>query len=817
MLSKRTGKKFKRINYFSLCFCLSLFLASASISYAQLSISGKVMDAETNMPMPGAHVILVNTYFATATNAAGDFHIKNLKPGTYIVKATYLGYKKEVREIDLKADTVIGFSLQQSPVMGDEVIIIATRASDKSPMTYTKVNKKEIQQINLGQDLPYLIQSSPSVVTTSDAGTGIGYTGIRIRGTDLTRINVTINGIPLNDAESQGVWWVDLPDISSSVDDIQIQRGVGTSTNGAAAFGASLNIRTQNLRPDPYAELDGSFGSFNTWKTTVSAGTGLINEKWAMDARFSRIHSDGYIDRAFADLLSFYASGGYFGRKTMIKATVFSGIERTYQAWDGVPSDVIDTNRTYNGLGKYTDFYGNTQFYDNQTDNYKQTHYQLYWLQEINLKWNFNMALHYTKGKGYYEEYKEDQAFTDYGWIDPVVGDSLITETDLVRQRWLDNDFYGVTFAFNHDNRKRLRLNIGGSFNYYEGDHFGEIIWAEIAVTLYKDFRWYENTGFKKDFNLYGKVQYQLSDKLNLYGDLQFRRIDYRIDGRDNDLRDITQAHLYHFFNPKLGLYYEFDQRNKAYASFAVGNREPNRSALIDASPFRPYPIHETLYDLEAGYQLLSTKMTFEATFYYMLYKNQLVMTGRINDVGDAVMENVPHSYRSGIELSLGINILRNLNWSVNATFSRNKVRDFISYTDNWDLWPFQIKDTLASTDISFSPALLFSSVLDYAPIKNLHLVLYSKYVGKQYIDNTSSNERKLDPYFVNDLLVSYSIYPGFMKEMVFSLKINNIFNTQYESNAWIYRYYYDNAYHHMDGYFPQAGINFLAGIAFRF
>ncbi len=784
---------------------------------AQFIVTGKVNDAGTGEPLAGAHVMLANTYAATTTDFSGEFRLKGLKPGKHTIRVTYLGYRDEAREVNVESNMSLDFDLHYSPIMGEEVIITATRASARSPTTYTNVSKEDIEPVNLGQDLPYLIQNSPSVVITSDAGNGIGYTGIRIRGTDLTRINVTLDGVPLNNAESHGVWWVDLPDLSSSIDNIQIQRGVGTSTNGAAAFGASLNIQTQKQVSDAYGEINGSYGSFNTMKTTVKAGTGLIKQRWSFDARFSKINSDGYIDRAFADLTSFYATGGYYGQSTLIKAVVFTGTEQTYQAWDGVPSYILDTNRTYNGLGKYTDADGQVQYYDNQTDNYKQSHYQLFWAQEISHNWNFNMALYYTRGKGYYEEYKENEPFYKYGLDDVTIGDSVFTSTDLVRQRWLDNDFYGVNFAFNHDDHKRLNLNIGGSYSYYDGGHFGEIIWSEIAAGLGKDYRWYENTGRKNDFNMYTRANYQLSEKLNIYGDLQFRRIDYRINGIDNDLRDISQTHFYNFFNPKLGLYYEFDQGSKAFVSIAVGNREPNRSTLVDANPEKPYPVHETLTDFEAGYQFRSTRVSLAANLYFMKYKNQLVLTGMINDVGDPVMENVPDSYRTGAELAIGFNIRNNLNRNVNTTPSKNIIRNFISYTDNWNIWPEQITDTIGTTEIAFSPAWLLNSTLDYEPLKFLHLVLYSKYVGKQYIDNTSSNDRSLNAYFVNDLLIYYSLHPKFMKEIIFSLKVNNLFNAKYETNAWVYRYYYEGSHNVIDGYFPQAGINFMAGIALKF
>jgi iron complex outermembrane receptor protein len=701
--------------------------------------------------------------------------------------------------------------------MGSEVIVTATRAAVNSPTTYSTISKKDIQQINLGQDMPSLLQVSPSVVTTSDAGNGIGYSNMRIRGTDLTRINVTINGVPLNDSESHGVWWVDLPDFASSAESIQIQRGVGTSTNGAAAFGASINIRTDDPEAAPYSEISASAGSFDTYKTTIKAGTGLIKNKWAFDGRFSRIYSGGYIDRASADLYSYAFSGGYFGKKSIVRLMIISGIEETYQAWDGVPGYILDTNRTYNGLGAYYDKNGNLKYYQNQTDNYRQTHYHLNWLQNLNKSWNLTTALHYTRGFGYYEEYKTDQEFSAYGLENAVIGSDTITTTDLVRRRYLDNNFYGLTFGLNYDNKSRLKATIGGAVNYYDGGHYGEIIWSEIAVRFDKNYRWYESTADKLDANIYSRINWQAAEKLNLYGDLQLRRINYVIKGIDNDLRDISQDHIYTFFNPKLGAYLNLNEQNDAYFSVAVGNREPNRSALIDANPSRPYPVAEQLYNAEAGYKYRTRSFYTSINLYYMYYHDQLVLTGKINDVGDPVMENVDRSYRAGVELAIGLKIMKNLTIDINGTFSSNKIENFTEYVDNWDEWPEQITNELGKTDIAFSPSLTAGSVITWEPLKNFGIRVFSKYVGEQYIDNTSSSDRMLDPYFVNDLLISYTLEFKSLKQLGFSLKINNFTNTQYESNAWVYRYYSEGAYGVYDGYFPQAGINFLAGVELKF
>jgi len=785
--------------------------------FGQYSISGKVTDSETGETLAGAHVLLENTFKTAISSTGGKFCLSGLKEDSYQLKISYMGFETYSSEIKLTQDITLHIPLKHSAIMGSEVIVTATRAAENSPTTYSTVTRKEIEQVNLGQDMPYLLQTSPSVVTTSDAGTGIGYSNLRIRGTDLTRINVTINGVPLNDSESHGVWWVDLPDFASSAESIQIQRGVGTSTNGAAAFGASINIRSDDPEASPYGVVNASAGSFDTYKMTFKAGTGLLKNKWAFDGRFSRIYSNGYIDRAFADLFSYALSGGYYGENSIVKVMMISGTEETYQAWDGVPSYLLDSNRTYNGLGAYYDADGKLKYYENQTDNYRQTHYHVNWLQNINKNWNLSTAFHYTRGIGYYEEYKTNQEFSDYQLENAVIGTDTITSTDLIRRRFLDNHFYGFTFGLNFDNKNRVRATIGGAINYYDGNHYGEIIWARIAVLFDKNYRWYESKAGKTDVNLYARMDYQASEKLNLYGDLQYRRIYYHIDGIDNDLRDISQKHLYNFLNPKFGAFFNIDDQNQAYLSFAIGNREPNRSALIDANPARPYPTAESLYDAEAGYKFRSRIFSADADVYYMYYHNQLVLTGRINDVGDPVMENVDRSYRTGLELSLGIRILKNLRWDINGTLSSNKIPDFTEYIDNWDEWPAQIVNDLGTTDIAFSPSFIASSILSWEPFRRLDISLFSKYVGKQYIDNTSSEDRKLAPYFINDLLIRYTLNVKVLKQLGFSLKINNLTNTKYESNAWVYRYYSEGVYGVYDGYFPQAGISFLVGLDLKF
>lgn len=795
---------------------------------AQLQINGTVTDAETGNPLSGAHIVLNNEQ-KTTTNSKGRFYFKKLDKGVYNLRASFIGYNVVSKEIQLKANKSISISLEPIAYMGEEVIVKSVRAYEKSPTTFQNIKKAEIKEVNLGQDIPYLLNTTPSVVVTSDAGTGIGYTGIRIRGTDMNRINITMNGIPLNDAESHGVWWVNMPDFASSVSNIQVQRGVGTSTNGAAAFGASINIQTLKLNPHPYAEISNSYGSFNTWKHTASFGTGLLEKHWAFDGRLSKITTDGYIDRAWSNLKSLYLSGGYYGKKSILKFNILSGKEKTYQSWWGVPS--VRLNDDMEGMMRYQEHWlytpdqtqhminsdsrtYNYYTYENQTDNYRQDHYQLFYSYQPNRKINLNTGIHYTYGRGYYEEKEKDESLSSYLLNPVIVGNDTISTTDIIRQKWLDNDFYGAVFSMNYKTLDNLELTIGGGWNNYEGDHFGEVIWARYMSNGEINNQYYSGTGSKEDMNAYTKVNYNVAGNLNIYGDLQYRFIDYQIKGIDDDQRDISQNHNFGFFNPKAGLYYDINENMSSYLSFAVANREPNRSNYVDA-PRGEYPTSEALYDYELGYKYKTKNLVLDVTGYYMDYVDQLVLTGEINDVGAAIMVNVPESYRAGLELATAYQPVDLLKWEANATFSRNKIKNFTEYVDNWDTGT-QASENLGETDISFSPEVVANNIFTFFPIKGLEIDWVSQYVGKQYIDNTSSEDRKLDTYLVHNARLNYTINPGFVKELTFKLLVNNVLGEEYESNAWVYRYILGNREYKMDGYFPQAGMNFLGGVTIK-
>jgi iron complex outermembrane receptor protein len=784
------------------------------VVFSQFSISGKIFDSQTKTSLPGAGITIENTFRSLIADNNGNFVIKNLKKGSYTLKFTYIGYQTVIRNVDLSSNSDLEIYLESNPLLTNEVVIFAQRAAQNTPATFTNISRAEIQKINLGQDMPLLLNSATSVVTTSDAGSGIGYTGMRIRGTDLTRINVTINGVPLNDPESQGVFWVDVPDLSSSVEQIQIQRGVGTSTNGPASFGASINMQTMKLLNDPYLETTHSFGSFNSIKNSVNFGTGLINGKWSFDGRLSKISSDGYIDRAYSDMSSFFINGSYHSKKTIFGVNIFSGNEKTYQAWNGVPADSLTSNRTFNSCGMYFDSSGKVLYYDNQTDNYRQSNFQFVFSHQLSSKLIFNATLHYTYGYGFYESYYQQQSFSNYGLADVIISTDTITQTDLIRRDIMSNDFYGLVYSLNY-RHKKLNLILGGSANNYDGDHYGNIIWAEYATTVSNQDKWYLNTGIKKDFNIFGKVNYLISEKFNLYVDMQYRYVDYSINGIHENLKDITQSHTFNFFNPKAGFFLRLNENQDLYFLWAVSNREPTRNDYRDADAGKE-PKSESLLDYEFGYTLKKTDFSINVNLFYMKYRDQLALTGKINNEGAPIMTNVPKSYRTGIEVNWGVNFSKKIKWDGNITLSDNKILDFTEYVDNWDIGT-QTVTYLGKTNLSFSPAITLVSNLSYSPVKNLSFGLHSKYVGKQYIDNTTSNERKLDPFLINNIVLNYTLKTRFIREIGFNIMLNNIFDVQYESNAWVYRYYESGNEKVMDGYYPQAGLNILAGLNLKF
>ncbi|MDA3823759.1 MAG: TonB-dependent receptor [Bacteroidales bacterium] len=787
---------------------------------AQHILSGHV-SMENSKPLDGASVVIVDLNIGTITNEDGSFSLNNIPDGKFKIQVSFLGYETVSKRVSVNSSMDLGvFLLKEQYYKGEEVTISALRAGKKTPMAYTNISKDEIAEQNFGKDIPYILSLTPSVITSSDAGHGIGYTSMRIRGTDANRINVTINGVPLNDAESHSVFWVDLPELASSTEQIQIQRGVGTSTNGAAAFGATVNMQTNLLSKEAYANYGLTAGSFNTLRNTVSAGTGLIKDKFAVDVRLSDLHSDGYIDRSWTDLQSYYLSASYYGEKSSLKFITFGGFEELYQSWGGVPSYMLSTDRTYNEMGEYTDSSGQTAYYDNQVDHYDQVHYQLHYSKEFSSRLVFNAALHYTKGNGYYEQYKDGEDHADYSMEYPVVGSDTVFNTDLVRRKWLDNDFYGAIASLKYDAKNSTAI-LGGGLNKYDGSHFGKVIWAQYFGDNIPGHEWYRNSGEKTDWNIYSKYYYYLNDRLTAFGDLQMRAINHRIVGNDDDNRDITQEHSFLFFNPKAGINFEPQQGHRSLLSYARANREPNRSNYTDA-PTDNMPVHETLNDFEAGYSVSGKNYKAGLTLYFMDYKNQLVLTGEINDVGSAIMTNVPDSYRAGAEFEFAYSYFDKIKWSANLSLSKNKIRDYVNYIDNWDYWyvenaPFQIEEEIGNSTLAYSPSIVASSLLEYNLLDAMTFSLTSKYVGKQFIDNSSNVNYMLSAYFVSDLKVSYTLNPEWAESISLSVIVPNILDVKYETNAWLYRYYSEGIEGFYDGYYPQAGRYVLLGLNVRF
>ncbi|MFB5945622.1 TonB-dependent receptor [Albibacterium profundi] len=775
---------------------------------AQNDVRISVRDAKTKELLVGASVALKKSSLNGQTNAEGEFRLNKLESGHYTVVVSYLGYRSVEKSFIVPDDRRVEVLMEPASFLADEVVVQATRASANAATTYKNLSEEEIAKNNLGQDIPYLLNQTPSVVASSDAGAGVGYTGIRIRGSDAQRINVTVNGIPYNDSESQGSFWVNMPDFASSVDNIQIQRGVGTSTNGAGAFGASINIQTSQLIDTAYAELDNSFGSYNTWKNTVKLGTGLINDQFTFDARLSRIESDGYMDNAFSDLKSFYVSGAWYGKSSFLRANVFSGKEKTYQAWNGVPEELLETNRTYSEFS-----------YEDQTDNYTQTHYQLLYSNQLNEEFLLNGALHYTRGKGYYEEFKEDDALADYQLSPVVIGGETIETSDLVRQRWLDNYFYGLTYSVNYRPSATLNLTLGGAYNEYRGDHYGEVIWARYSSDLNLGDRYYINDAEKNDFNVYAKGDVRLGS-LNLFGDVQYRKVHYVLEGIDDDLSMLDQQVDYDFINPKAGLSYSFDNNSQVYASVAIANKEPVRDDFTESSVLSR-PSAERLTDFEAGYRISARDFNIGLNGYAMLYKDQLVFTGQINDVGAAVRENVDQSYRIGVELDASWRPVEDFTWRATAAFSQNKIKDYTYYVDVYDdSWVVteQRSETLSSTDIALSPNTVLSNEFAYVPFERAELALISKYVSRQYLDNTGDKAKSIDPFFVSDLRLRYNTSIRGVKNIGITLRINNIFDELYEASGYTFGYYNPGGeLETYNYYFPQATRNFMLGVNLKF
>lgn len=812
-------------------FLMTAVLIGLSWCVTAQTIRGYVKDRKTNTVLEGATIRLVPSDKLTVTGEQGFFQFDNLTESNYTLDVRFIGYKPFTLEVSSAKGEWLSIALEEDVQLTEEVIVSATRADENSPTTFTTIGKTSLQKQNFGQDLPVTLNWTPSLVTTSDAGAGVGYTGLRIRGSDATRINVTINGIPVNDSESQGVFWVNTPDLSSSTQSVQIQRGVGTSTNGAGAFGASVNLQTNTRQDQAYADVINAVGSFKTHRHTVAFGTGLINNRFTLDGRVSQIKSDGYIDRANSNLKSYYVAGGYYGDKTIVKAIVFGGKEVTYQSWYGVPESRLKNDEAAMEETAIVDGWSqedldrlkasgrtfNLYTYENQVDDYAQDHYQLHVSHRFTNSLTANAALHYTYGRGYYEEFRADNDFEDYGLSDVVIGGETITSTDLIRRRWLDNDFYGVTYSLNYETEK-MNSTLGGAWNKYDGDHFGEIIWAQVSAVP-KDYQYYFNNGKKTDFTIYWKNTVRFGEKISAFVDLQYRQVGYRATGLENKQFNFSVDETFNFFNPKAGITYSVNDAQSIYASYSVGNREPVRNDFIDALTGAA-PSHENLQNIEAGWRYRKNNFALTANYYWMNYKNQLVPTGEVNDVGANIRTNVDKSYRTGIELDGNLRLTNKILWNANLTVSRNKIDKFTEvvydYGTDFDEYN-EVINTYNNTDIAFSPNVIVGSGFFYTPIKSVEIGFLSKYVGEQYLDNTSNKNRTIDAYFTNDIRLTYTLKPSFMREASLSLLVNNIFDVKYESNGYTYGYFAGPTEYRQNFYFPQAGTNFMLMLALRF
>ena len=785
------------------------------------TITGRVTDAEGH-PLAGASVIIESLMTGVATDNDGRYALRSLREGTYEVRISYTGYEP--------FDTVVAVTgtgpvradaaLDEALFVAEEVIVRGSRAGARTPMAHSTVRSEELRERDLTRDMPFLLSLTPSVVETSDAGTGIGYTSLRIRGTDASRINITLDGIPLNDSESQQVFWVDLPDLASSTGSIQVQRGVGTSTNGAGAFGASVNISSMTPPSEGGATADASYGSFNTSRLSAKAWTGMLGDRFNMMVRASQIHSDGYVDNSKADIRSAMVSGVWSAPSDLIRFNVITGDQKTGISWWGVPAEVLPENRRYNPAGEYVDANGVTRYYEDETDVYTQNHYHLFHTHLFPGRVSLNTGIHLTTGRGYYEEQKSDVDLFEYGLAGMFPSDPVIDESDVVQRKWLDNIFYGAVWSLIKQGNN-TEWTLGGALNRYDGDHFGRLKWMEYPGNLPPGYEWYRNSGLKDEFNVYGKMNTVVSGSLSAFLDLQLRNISYRFEGPDDDMKELDGSHRFLFFNPKAGLFWSNGSGSEAFVSAAVAHREPARADYKDAAGDpAATPGRERLTDFEGGYSFRNSRAAVGVNLYYMWYNDQLVPTGKISSTGYPIMTNVPESYRTGVEFSGSYRPSPLAAIRMNLTLSRSSIRDFRNYYFNYntDDWSEEyLHSDLGTVDIAYSPRLTGSAELEVNPAERLSVRLTGKYVGQQYFDNTMSPDRTIDPYFVSNLSAAYGIEMKKAGELTFRFMVNNLFNTVYENNAYGGMWTEDGEEKTWAYYFPQAGINYTAGISLSF
>lgn len=809
-------------------------LLLSSSANAQFQLSGEIKNLD-GIPLEGVIVSLTGEKKEAITTEDGYYQIEALKKGTYEIKVEFFGYDTQTLTFDLNMNKEINFSLQATYFLQEGIDVKAVRADKNTPTTFTNIDANEIEKLNYGRDLPYILQSVPSTVVTSDAGGGVGYTSYRIRGVGPTQINVTIDGIPINDAESQKVFWVNMPDMVSSINSMQIQRGVGSSTNGGSAFGSSINISTDQFNEKPYATRDNTLGSFTTFKNSVQAGTGYMKNKFSVDLRLSHIISNGYIDRSSSDLKAYFGQIARRGKKSSLRLIIFGGNEETHQAWYGTPESRI--NNDYPGMLDYASRNGlsqdetenlinsgrtyNAYTYSNETDNYNQTHYQLHYSHHFNKNWNMKTAIFLTTGKGDYENYRPNEKFSIYGYTPLEVNGDSINQMDMIRQKWLDNIFYGGIFNINYNNLKGLKVILGGGLNQYKGKHYSKITWGQYMQDYSIEKKYFENEGLKNNGNIYLKANYQMK-KINFFADIQYRYVDYSIigvDEYDGNIENKDQKVTYNFINPKAGLSYTLNKNHSIYASYAIANREPVRKDFRVQSPDQ-YPSSERLFNLEVGYHLEYKKGFLNANVYHMNYHNQLVLTGEVNEVGGYTRTNVDRSYRMGLELEGGVHFFEKLGITANFSISQNKIKNFVEYVDHYDIngnsLPQKTIDH-GTTDLAFAPSVIGGLSINYAPILGLRFSLMAKYIGDQFLDNTSDASRSIDAYYISRFDVAYSFVILGLKEVTIGARINNLFNQLYESSGYTSSYYINNERIQDNFYYPQAGMTFMGRLLLKF
>lgn len=813
-----------------------LFLSFCQVAFSQQRIHGVIED-RTGALIQAAQVSVLNTNVQVTSDTKGEFEFTQLpsSDSTYTILVEKPGFLPQSMTISANCVEEVKILLFSSMKTLEDVHVNTTRLSDfnTSQILIRRINP--LERKNFGQDIPVLLEATPSLVTTSDAGAGVGYTGLRIRGVDATRINVTINGIPVNDPESHAVYWVNMPDLASSIENIQIQRGVGSSTNGAASFGASLNIKTQDISEKPFGSIDQSVGSFGTYKTTIKAGTGIINKHFSLETRMSSIQSNGYLDRASSDLKSYFLSGAYIGKKSVLKAIVFSGKEITYQAWYGTPESRVKGDTA--AMNAYADRNGlssedrqnllnagrtyNIYTYENQVDNYQQDNYQLHFTHTFNDKLILNLAGNYTYGRGYYEQYRKGENLADYGLNAVVIGSDTVQQTDLIRRLWLDNDFVGAVYGVTYKPTAHLDFVLGGSANTYFGGHFGELIWAEFASNSEIYQRFYNNDSRKSEVSSYLKAVYK-RDRFDVYTDLQYRHVDYSFIGKElvNGIPvDVTQAVQFNFFNPKVGASFKLNTNQSMFLNGGISHREPVRADFI-SSTVENRPTFETLQDVELGHQISTSKLSLTTNVYFMNYRNQLLLTGEINDVGAYIHSNVAKSYRLGVEVYGSYRVDKKLKLTGGMTLSQNKIAQFNEYIDTYlDTLPYYTQQVIThtNTNMSFSPNITGNIGLDWMPIDNLNIAWMTKLVGRQFLDNTGNINRSIDPFNFSNMQFNYSIFDKFCKEIQFGLMINNVFNQMYSNNGYTFSYAYGGQTTTENFYYPQAGRNFMARVLLKF